>query len=102
MKTLKKPNKQTTKLVTAGLSALLVAGSLIFLGVNLERSRYDKPLPANQYCKQAMTAQSQQLKSVLDLQFGVTVPEGTPTLEQVKDLQVKCDENIDVYQVVTK
>ena len=99
MKPLKKPSKTTNKIGSGILVAFLLAGSLIYLGISIERSRYDKPLPANQYCQKAMEAHTQQLKATLDAQFGVETPKDTPTLEQVKELQKQCSENQNIYQV---
>lgn len=88
--------------MSTSVAVAFMVVALLFAGIRIEKATYDRPLPANQYCKAAMEAQTKFLQANLNAQFGVQAPEETPSLDQVRELQSKCDENIDVYQVVAK
>jgi len=43
-------NSTKNKLLSTVAVTVLAVGSLVYVGVQLERSRYEQPLPANQHC----------------------------------------------------
>lgn len=51
----KNTTKKARRSLVAGISvSALLIFSLVFLGMKIEQSRYEKPLPANQSCLQAL------------------------------------------------
>lgn len=81
------------------LSVMTAVVLLLFAGMRIQASRYHEPLPANQACREAMVKQSAWLKASLDSQFGVPIPEGTPSADEVKQLQTQCDATVTSYTV---
>lgn len=79
------------------IAVVFLVGALI--GGWAVRARYTPPMQGNEACKAAMVAQSKQLQSALNTQFGTPVQAGTPSLDDVKALQGKCDETFEMYTV---
>lgn len=83
--------KNTTKIkaqrsLVAGLViGSLAISSLIFLGMKIEQSRYEQPLPANQACLDAIDASSKVLA-------GEKI--------DVAPLVQRCRENVSKYEIV--
>jgi len=88
--------KLARTLVTSVLVSLLIGG---IVGAWAVQSRYTPPMQGNEACKGAMVAHDKQLQASLNAQFGVPVPAGTPSLDDVKALQAKCDETYEMYVV---
>lgn len=94
------PKRQANKLVrtiaTSIIISLLLGG---LFGAWAVRSQYTPPMQGNEACKGAMIARDKQLQATLNEQFGTPKPEGTPSLEDVKVLQEKCDSTYESYVV---
>lgn len=92
MKTVELPQKKSTQtiksrrsLVTGVAVATFTIGSLLFAGMQIERSRYEKPLPANQACLAALDGISKALQG-----------EAVDTASLIK----ACRDNATKYEVV--
>lgn len=92
-------NKQVKTFSNVAMLALgiFIAGGL--LGAFLVNKNHQPPMQGNEACKAAMAAQSKQLQATLNAQFNTPVPAGTPSLDDVKSLQSKCDETYEMYTV---
>lgn len=88
---LKPPSKKNNtikarrSLITGITLGIITISSLVFLGMKIEQSRYEKPLPANEACLQAVEGASKLLA-------GEQV--------DVHALVAKCRENVSKYEVV--
>lgn len=96
-----KPPKKATQVMGAALAITMLLASVFFAGAHYEKVHSFRP-PANELCRDAMKAQTRQLKANLDAQFGAPIPGGTPSAVDVANLQKQCDENIDRYEVSMK
>lgn len=94
--------KSQRSLVTGIAVGAFVIGALLFAGMQIERARYQKPLPANQSCFQAVKDQKALLQSQINELFGTPKPDGVPTVEQVAQLIKDCEVSRDMTQVAVK
>lgn len=91
-----KPSRTFTNVALLALG-IFIAGGL--LGAFLVNRNQVPPMQGNEACKAAMAGQSKQLQANLNSQFGVPVPPGTPSADDVKALQTKCDATFQTYTV---
>lgn len=83
--TKKDPVRKARRSLIAGVAvAAFTIFSLVFLGMKIEQSRQETPLPANQYCLQALDLASKALQ-------------GEPV--GLSDAIKKCRDNQSEYQV---
>lgn len=83
---------------TAAVSVLTILG-LLYIGMLFQQSRERKPLPANQACSQAIDKLPLQLRASIDAQFGIPVPNGTPSQAEVSQLIKDCKATQTKYEV---
>lgn len=97
-----KAEPQQKKSRSFGTVAAIAVGILLtgmIIGAYLVKANTTPSLQGNEQCKKAMASQSKQLQAALNAQFGTPTPEGTPSLEDVKAAQQKCDETFQMYVV---
>ena len=81
------------------LVAITIVLGLLFIGVSIERARYNQPPPANQQCKEYALQTEKQLYADMQTVFGKERPEA-PNREQIKNLAIECDENLGRYEFI--
>jgi len=91
-----KPSKTFTNVALLALGIFIAGG---ILGAFLVSRNHTPPMQGNEACKAAMVAQTKQLQAALNLQFGTPAPAETPSLDDVKALQSKCDDTFQTYTV---
>lgn len=95
----KKIVKHSKKLFNQFTIGVLLVLALLYAGMQIEKAHYKKPLQGNEACRLAMQQQSVSLKANLDAQFGIPIPEGTPSTDEVAVTQKQCDATFQTYQI---
>lgn len=95
-KSKQKPARTFTNVALLALGIFIVGG---LVGAFLVNRNQTPPMQGNEACKAAMVAQTKQLQASLNNQFGTPTPAGTPSADDVKSLQQKCDDTYEMYTV---
>lgn len=79
---------------------LIVVLGLVYAGMKIQQLRTPERLPANTACISYAEQLPVYLQAVVNEQFGVTKPEGTPSKDDIKKLEADCTSNQTKYEVM--
>lgn len=95
----RKSKRRDNRLVGGIIIGVAFFSASVFLGVQIERSHYETPLPANILCLNVAKETPKFYKAKIDEVFGIPTPKDSPTRDQLKKLIKDCEDNVQNYSI---
>jgi hypothetical protein len=95
-------NSTKNKLLSTVAVTVLAVGSLVYVGVQLERSTYQKPLPANILCLSVAKETPNYYQAKMLEIFGEEPNPEVVSKDELDSMLKDCEKNVDNYHITLK